>query len=197
MTGVQTCALTISQSITALSPSSLVNNMEDHFKQPGQIGVALNTACHNNHENGWQAAAILLHHLPTVGGEGVQETSFSTSSYNPDIRESSHIYQDSDDVWNRNRLFLKSATKEELTGKDVSAEDLLYRLFNEDGVYTGQRQILKRVCHCDVERLKAVLRSLPEQELAKCFTKAKNGYIESACAFCGAVYRLTESEIVS
>src|SRR3546814_16523614 len=53
------------------------------------------------------------------------------------------------------------ATTSELLDPALASNDLLYRLFHEDGVRVTAPQPLRARCRCSRERVETVLKSLP------------------------------------
>jgi len=64
---------------------------------------------------------------------------------------------------------------------------LLFRLFHEDGVRVYETTEIRHECRCDVERVRNIVRSLPEEDQAYII---KDGRIEMQCEFCSKVYKL-------
>jgi molecular chaperone Hsp33 len=87
---------------------------------------------------------------------------------------------------------LASCTSKELLDEGLPIDDLLYRLFHEDGVRVFKGQSLRAQCRCSRERVGSVLRSLPRNELEELET---DGALEVTCEFCNSKYRFTLADL--
>ena len=69
-----------------------------------------------------------------------------------------------EDGWRRALALMASSTEQELLDERLAPNDLLYRLFHEDGVRVFAQSSLRPGCRCSRERVERVLRSLPTDE---------------------------------
>lgn len=99
-----------------------------------------------------------------------------------------------EDGWNRACALFDTLSPQELL--NWSAEDLLTRLFHEDGVQVLGRKPLRFACSCSRERVEAMLVSLGEAE-AEAAVTAAGGRASIRCEFCGQSYRFDAEEIAS
>lgn len=83
--------------------------------------------------------------------------------------------------WDYHKLLVKTASAEELSDPHLAPSALLYRLFNEGGVWVYDTQHIQDKCRCSRERISATLESLPAEELE---TLAIEGQISVICQFC-------------
>lgn len=88
---------------------------------------------------------------------------------------------DAEDAWRRALVLMASCSDRELLDAGLAAEDLLYRLFHEDGVRVFQGHGLHAQCRCSRERVESVLRVLPPEDIDH---MEQNGKIEVVCEFC-------------
>src|SRR3712207_9576129 len=72
---------------------------------------------------------------------------------------------EADDHWRRVGLHLASATDAELLDPAFPLDDLLFRLFHEDGVRVFDPRRLSPGCGCDEERVLTILGSFAPDEL--------------------------------
>ena len=94
------------------------------------------------------------------------------------------------DGWTRaGALFDTVVTGELLT---LTAEELLTRLFHEDGVRMLGQRPLAFACSCSAERVESMLVSLGEEEAR---AAAAEGEAHIRCEFCGQQYRFSQEEI--
>ena len=76
---------------------------------------------------------------------------------------------------------------------DTGADQLLHRLFHQEGVEVLARHPLQFGCSCSRDRVAAMLQSLgPEEATAAVI----GGHAEVRCEFCGQRYRFSEEDVV-
>ena len=75
----------------------------------------------------------------------------------------------------------------------MPAEQLLYRLFHEDGVRLLAEQSLRFACTCSHERVEQVLLGLGESEALA--AAQDDGVATVTCEFCGQNYRFDTVDI--
>lgn len=156
------------QGIVALSGKNLSECVGHYFAQSEQLQTRLRVASRaapslagRDH---WRAGAVMLQRLPLEGGTGIRLD-----------------YAAQEDGWRRLQYLLDSCTDAELTDPYLTADALLYRLFNEDGVRVFKSQSLMHKCRCSRERVETVLRQFPYAELQD---MEIDGKLEVRCQFC-------------
>lgn len=92
----------------------------------------------------------------------------------------------SDEDWQRTSMLLDTLTAEELA--HLEAEDVLYRLFHEEGPRLFDPKAIRFYCGCTLERVENMLRSLGREEVESILQE--QGKIETICEFCNASYTL-------
>jgi molecular chaperone Hsp33 len=152
-----------------LEGASLVACVQDYFTQSEQIGTALHMAV-GQREDKWRGCVIMLQHLP----EEAQNIDAGISNL-------------SEDDWRRAMVLLQSASTDELLDEQLTAPDLLFRLFHEEGVRVFEPQSVARDCRCTSERIENVVRLLPAEDREHI---VKDGRIEMTCEFCSKTFRL-------
>jgi molecular chaperone Hsp33 len=88
---------------------------------------------------------------------------------------------------------MSSATPQELLEPGLGANQILYRLFHEDGVRVYRRRDLRHRCRCSRAKVERILRSFPAAEVRE--MAEDDGAIRVTCEFCKASYVLDESEL--
>ena len=86
-----------------------------------------------------------------------------------------------------NRLSLLSATVKHDELLDLSAHELLNRLYRQEDVRVFAPATISHRCSCSEEKVKATLKALGEKELQS--ELDQNNEIIVNCEFCGAVFR--------
>ena len=159
------------QGIVELEGASLVDCIHHYFRQSEQLQAGFKLAVEHG-AKGWRAAAIMLQRLPA--------------------EETDEAIEDADDAWRRAMIMLASCTDEELLSLNLAINDLLYRLFHEDGVRVFTGHALQAQCRCSRERVETVLRRLPADDIDH---MEQDGKIEVICEFCNSKYEFEPEEI--
>lgn len=171
------------QGIVALEGASLADCAHAYFRESEQLETALVVAAQrveNGGERQWRAGGLMLQRLPEGDPSLIARgAEFERSEY-------------SEDAWRRAVSFLASAQRGELTDPDLPADDLLFRLFHEDGVRVFEPQPLAFGCRCSGDRAVTVLRSLTAEERAD--LRIDGRYVVK-CEFCAAEYAYSEEDL--
>lgn len=96
-----------------------------------------------------------------------------------------------DDGWTRVGALFDTLTPDELL--DAAGDELLLRLFHEDGVRLMGSRPLSFACSCSLERVEAMLASLGSVEARA--AAAESGAAEVRCEFCGQQYAVPAARI--
>ncbi len=158
------------QGIVALEGASLVDCVQHYFSQSEQIQTGIKIAV-GKRDGKWRGAAIMLQAMPENDG-------------NTDGVERSNIHEDD---WRRAMLLMGSCTEDELLSPELSTNDLLYRLFHEEGVRVFEGQSVYKKCRCTEERVNNIIKALTEEEKKDLLVNEK---IEVTCEFCGHLYQV-------
>jgi len=92
----------------------------------------------------------------------------------------------SDDDWERIGLLARTLTPAELL--DLPADELLYRLFNEETVRLFESEPVAFRCGCSLQRIQDTLRALGRSEVESIVDE--QGTVEVDCEFCNRHYHL-------
>ncbi|HAK63932.1 MAG: Hsp33 family molecular chaperone HslO [Pseudomonadota bacterium] len=177
------------QGIVALEGASLSECAERYFLTSEQIPTSIKLAVGRVYarEAGrfapeadaghWRAGGVMIQHLPR----------------RQDLVRAPEDPLDEHEDWRRCRILMQTASEAELLEPRLASEELLYRLFHEDGVrvFPGARAVFG--CRCSRERLAGLLRQYPREELAELL---QDGHITGNCEFCNEAYRFTLEELV-
>jgi len=162
------------QGIVPLEGATLTDCAHAYFRRSVQLEAVLKVAVDRipDIDGGrhWRAGALILQRLEQ---RGIQQQSGDTQD--PDL----------DDAWRRAVALLGSCTSAELLDPALHHNDLLYRLFNEDGVRVFDPTPLAMRCRCSRDRVENVLRSFPRDEIAH--MKIGDDVIVT-CEFCNENY---------
>ena len=111
------------QGIVELYGKTLADCVQHYFRQSEQIDTGLTVAVDRNDQGHWRAGGIMLQRLP---------------EQQPGIAP--QLSSDAEDGWRRAMVLMASTTADELLAPDLRANDLLFRLFHEDGVRVWPRR---------------------------------------------------------
>jgi len=93
---------------------------------------------------------------------------------------------------NNSLALIASATSAELTDPALAPNDLLYRLFHEDGVRVFTPLSLRAGCRCSRGRVEDMLRALPRDDVEHLKVE---GLIDVTCEFCNRHYRFDDADL--
>ncbi|MCU0733095.1 MAG: Hsp33 family molecular chaperone [Hyphomicrobium sp.] len=161
------------QGIVALDGQSIGAAALAYFRQSEQLPsyVRLAVARHRMQGGGWhwRAGGLLIQHP-----KAAIEDDDSPSA--PPEQED----------WQRARILAASVEDHELIDPMLSAERLLFRLFNEEDVRVYKGQPLDAKCRCSRERVQMFLSRFSQEDLDS--LREPDGSISVTCEFCNAKY---------
>jgi len=161
------------QGIVELNGTTLAECIHAYFRQSEQLqAVILLGADAGEAGAGWRSGALMLQRLPPEGPETERDNA--------------------EESWRRAIALMGSCTPAELTDPRLAPEDLLYRLFHEDGVRVYRPIELKAECRCSRERVERVLAALGKSDLEE---MKIDGRIFVTCEFCGRRYDFDEADL--
>ena len=178
------------QGIVPLGDNTLAEAAHTYFRQSEQIPTRLRLAAGPLSLRGdkaahWRAGAILIQHLPREGGVSAIPQSSG------DVPEGMEETVSEHDDWVKAKLLLDTVEDHELLDPTLSAEELLYRLYHEDGVTVYPAAQLARHCTCSAGAVETMLRSFSPQERTD---MVENGAITVTCEFCSTRYTFTPDQ---
>ena len=182
------------QGIVELEGASLVDCIHHYFHQSEQLQAAFKLAV-EHHAGGWRAGAIMLQRLPRPGGHSGGWTPDGSSAHDWHIGTSGQTdagTEAAEDAWRRAVVLMASVHDRELLGPGMGIDEVLYRLFHEDGVRVFAGHALKAQCRCSRGRVENVLKSLAADEIQDL---AIDGALVVTCEFCNSAYRFALSEV--
>lgn len=180
------------QGIVPLGDATLADAAHTYFQQSEQIPTRLRLAAgplqmRGDTSSHWRAGAILVQHLPRSGGSSPMP--FASG----DAPEGVDQVLEHDD-WVKARFLLDTVEDHELLDPTLSTEDLLYRLYHEDGVTVYPAIPLERHCTCSRETVANMLSRFSYEERA---AMIEDDAIKVTCEFCSTPYVFTPSEVLA
>jgi molecular chaperone Hsp33 len=152
------------QGIVTLSGKNFQDLIQHYFSQSEQITTGIRFAMDKTPDGFWRAGAIILQRLP-------------------EQKENSGEAEEDD--WRRAMTLLHSCTDKELLDPDLPQNDLLFRLFHEEGVRVYDPVPVRDRCRCSQERAENILRMISSAERQD---MAIEGKIVVTCEFCNRQY---------
>ena len=92
-------------------------------------------------------------------------------------------------------LFLKSLNKSELLSRQISMENILYKLFHSFEVRTQKEITIKDNCKCSLDKVKNTLFNISNAELDE--LTFSDGSLEVICEFCKNLTKLSRQDLFS
>ena len=170
------------QGITPIAGGSLAACAETYFAQSEQLPTRFALGYGPATGRHWRAGGVMLQHMPKasplVSGGGSGEGGLLAAE---DVLDA-----DAGENWNRVNLLLDTVEKDELTGPDVQATELLVRLFHEEGPRVFDAQPVQFGCTCSHDKVRQSLSIYSAKDIRSMTTP--QGTVTADCQFCGAHY---------
>ncbi|WP_290541520.1 Hsp33 family molecular chaperone [Aestuariivirga sp.] len=181
------------QGIVPLDGGDLTAVAHSYFEKSEQIPTRIRMAAGPLIQRGakgeaWRAGAIMVQHLPRGGGSSPLPT------HSGDAPEGTDIAPQENDDWVRARLLLDTVEAHELLDPQLGAEQLLYRLYHEDGVTAYPATHLERYCSCSQEGIVRMLARFPAEDRTDMVT---DGKIAVTCEFCSTTYTVKPEDLAT
>lgn len=161
------------QGIVELKGASIVDAVQHYLTQSEQIKTSFRLAVHPQ-DTLWKTGAIMIQQLPEEeAGKGSHEVSIED--------------------WTRAVMMLTTCTDGEMLSPVLGSADVLYRLFNEDGVRVYTPMHVRFKCRCSREKVVNILRTIPRKELEEVCEKEKK--VTITCEFCSDKYNFTKDQL--
>jgi molecular chaperone Hsp33 len=154
------------QGIVELKGESIVEAVQYYFTQSEQIKTSFKLAVHPQ-DDLWRTGAIMIQQLP------------------PDV-ETHEANEVSIEDWTRAAVLLETCKDGELLSPVLHSADLLYWLFNEDGVRIYSPTHVRFKCRCSQEKVINILRTIPRPEIEE--VCVEQGAVKLKCEFCSEEY---------
>lgn len=162
------------QGIVELKGDSIVEAVQHYLTQSEQIKTSFKLAVHPQ-DGHWRAGAIMIQQMPEddAGRKVDAETSL--------------------DDWTRAVMLLDTCSDGEMLSPLLHSADVLYRLFNEDGVRIYSPTHLRFQCRCSRAKVENILRTIPQAELEEICER--EGHVSIKCEFCSEEYVFNGNEL--
>ncbi len=167
------------QGVIALEGQGLERAAHHYFERSEQIPTLARLAVGETvgpRGRAWRAGGLIVQYLPAAAQR--------RADFHPgDAPEGTKPHRvEEDDAWTEAQARAATTEAHELIDPMLSAERLLFRLFNERGVRVFEPTRLAAVCRCSAEGVDAMLRSFPPEEVKHMI--GDDGMIGVTCEFC-------------
>ncbi len=158
------------QGITPLAGKTLAECAEAFFFQseqlPSLFRIVISGRTGDDARMAWHGGGLMMQQLPS----GKRNAADS----------------DHEDAWERMRILLDSATRDEMIGPDVSPEQLIVRLFHSENPQISEAFPVAFGCNCSPERVRQSLSIYSARDISTMTNS--DGKVTADCQFCGAHY---------
>jgi molecular chaperone Hsp33 len=169
------------QGIVELQGATLAECAHHYFHQSEQVQAGIKLAVGRVGTNGsarWRAGGIMIQRVPPEGGT-LPKT----------------VEEEREEGWRKAMVLMSSSTSAELIDPGLAPNDLLFRLFHEDGVRVYRPHPLEAQCRCSRERIERILLQIDPAELDE--MKLESGEVTVTCEFCSTTYRFAETDLAA
>jgi molecular chaperone Hsp33 len=177
------------QGIVELDGETISDSMQHYFTNSEQSVVFVKTAIGQREEQGealWAAGGVMIQQVPKQGGkrEEGEENQPAPEEFGENLTEE----------WQHSRILAETVKEEELLDIYLSPQALLYRLYNEDGVWVYDAEKFRAECSCSREKVHQTLAQFPKEELEQMLDEEQK--LEVKCQFCSSEERFTLEELL-
>ncbi|WOI53575.1 Hsp33 family molecular chaperone [Parvularcula sp. LCG005] len=169
------------QGVVPLEGPTLARATINYFNQSEQIPTAIQLAVGQVTTvkgQAWRAGGIMVQFMPGEGGTRERGEEITMADVDRDL-------------WERAVILMNTTQPDELLDPMVRPEQLLFRLFHEDGVRVFDPLTAHFGCTCSRAKVAGVLSQYAADDLKDMVT---NGAIEVTCDFCREEYRFELDE---
>ncbi len=168
------------QGIVPLEGDCISEAVSHYFNQSQQLDVLF----HNyiaKIGNRYVATGIMLERMPEIAFEDDKST-----NSNKNMNDNKN--------WDYHKLLLMTASKQELADLYLAPSALLYRLFNEGGVWVYDTHKISKTCRCSRQKITSMLGNMPQSEIKD---MQVDGLISVTCQFCNSTENFTLEQILA
>ena len=162
------------QGMVELQGRTIGDCAHHYFQQSQQFSAAVLARADKAPNGCWRAGALMIQREPE--DELSVEQEFM------------------EDAWHRALAFMATVDSIDLLAPNLKPENLLFRLFHEDGVRVFRTRPLAFLCRCSRERAASVLAVLPPDEINNLTIE---GIIVVTCQFCSSSQSFDDAELTS
>ena len=179
------------QGIVAIEGDTLSDMAMHYFDTSEQLACQVQLACERR-DGQWRAAALVIERVARAGGlAGSTDlpANDDRADTDDDLPENDAAW---DEAWREATALAATVTTDELLDDELLAEDVLYRLFHENGVAVDRPRALAYGCRCSRSRLAGILETFPPDDLDH-MTVGHD--IVMTCEFCNYDFRFARDSV--
>ncbi len=164
------------QGIVELKGASLSDVARNYFTNSEQTPTEIRLACDKDTVSGfWRAGGIMVQHLAR-GEEGRERI----------------LDRETQEQWDRASILMRSVKTEELLDPQLDLDQLLYRLYHDDGVRVFASEHLVHACRCSRNNLLTALKGFSDDDINHATV---DGRIDVNCQFCNTTYSFSPEDV--
>jgi molecular chaperone Hsp33 len=181
------------QGIVALANHSLSQAAHTYFRQSEQIPTFVRLAVARHQVRGgngaapswhWRAGGLIVQQLPEdVGSGGVVGSE----------ADDDNLVGDRGEDWQRTRMLAATVEDHELLDPMLPPEQLLLRLFAQEGVTVTPPVSINARCSCARQRVNRLLQGFGADEIED--MREPDGGVTVTCEYCSMKYRFTPDDL--
>jgi len=183
------------QGMTPIAGASLADCAETYFAQseqlPTRFALAMGEAVEPGGAAHWRGGGVLLQHMPKAS----PPADLGASGFDGLLAAADMVEGTDAENWGRAVMLLETVEETELIGPHVGAEQLLLRLFHDEGPRVFAAQPVRFGCTCGPEKVVQSLAAYSAEDIAGMTTP--EGRVTADCQFCGAHYEFEPEELGS
>ncbi|MBB3174042.1 molecular chaperone Hsp33 [Endobacter medicaginis] len=179
------------QGIVAIEGDSLSDMAMHYFETSEQLACEVRLSCARR-DGQWRAAALVIERVARAGGlagSADLPANDDQPEGDDDLPENDAAW---DEAWREATALAATVTDDELLDDELMAEDVLYRLFHENGVAVDRPRALAYGCRCSRSRLAGILETFPPDDLDH-MTVGRD--IVMTCEFCNYDFRFARDSV--
>lgn len=182
------------QGITGLVSTSLSDAASGYFAQSEQLPTRF-VLYHGLSQTdeaapSWRGGGVMLQQMPPAGEHVPSDGPTGPEGH---LAPEDLLGGDALENWSRANFHLDTVEELELIGPSLPPQDLLYRLFHEEGVRVFDAQAVRFGCTCSEGRVRQSLSIYSQKDISKMTTD--EGRVTADCQFCGASYDLDPTTV--
>ena len=163
------------QGLVALTGESLLDSLLHYFRQSQQVNAGILVGVQPpqaSASGGWRAGALLIEQVPDDNAAKFDRVD--------------------DEDWRRALILMSTCTDIELVEPALAPNDLLFRLFHEEGVRVFEPRPISVGCRCTQQRMERVLRTIDRAELEEFKVEGK---VVLTCEFCALDFPFDDGDL--
>lgn len=175
------------QGIVAIEGDTLSAMAGHYFETSEQHACFIRLFCRRT-DSGWRAGALVLERIAAEGGiDPGRELDNAILDQNRMARS-----ETDDESWLTATALAATLSEDELLDDTLLPEDLLFRLFHEEGVAADRPRALAYGCRCSRAKLAGILEGFPAGDLDE---MQVDGDIVMTCEFCALDFRFPRDSV--